>query len=86
MGFSGDSIAAISNGVKWSKLFGSEVSVNAVSNEENSEFENDKITLEKRKAVKEKLKLLGEAEENIEEILFSIEQYCQLVLLSIKNE
>ena len=35
-GYSGDSIAAISNSVKWSKLFGSEVSMNAVSNEEKS--------------------------------------------------
>ncbi len=46
MGYSGDSIAAISNGLKWSKLFGSEVSVNAVSNEEKSEFKRYLIELE----------------------------------------
>jgi NTE family protein len=46
MGYSGDSIAAISNSVKWSKLFGSEVSINAVSNEEKSEFKRYLIELE----------------------------------------
>ncbi len=46
MGFSGDSIAAISNSVKWSKLFGSDVTINAVSNEEKSEFNRYLIELE----------------------------------------
>ncbi len=46
MGYSGDSIAAISNGMKWDKLFGSEVSNNAVSNEEKSEFKRHLIEIE----------------------------------------
>ena len=46
MGYSGDSIAAISNGMKWTKLFGSIVSVNEVSNEEKSEFKRYLIELE----------------------------------------
>ena len=49
------------------------------------ELENDKRTLEKRKEVKEKLKQLGETDEHTEQILTSIERYCQLVLHSIKK-
>jgi len=45
---------------------------------------NDKVTCEKRKNVKEKLKHLGETDENIERLLISIESYCQLVLNSIR--
>ena len=45
---------------------------------------NDKVTCEKRKEVKEKLKHLGETDENIERIIISIESYCQLVLNSIR--
>ena len=48
--------------------------------ENESELINDKRTLEKRKEVKEKLKVLGETDENTERILNSIECYCQLVL------
>jgi len=48
------------------------------------ELENDKRTLEKRKKVKEKLKLLGESNENSDRIITSIECYCRLVLESIK--
>jgi hypothetical protein len=40
---------------------------------------------EKRKELLEKLKKLGETEENSERILNSIEIYCQLVLQSIKK-
>ena len=50
-----------------------------------SELEKDKRTLEKRKAVKEKLKVLGETDENTDRILNSIECYCQLVLQSLKK-
>ena len=50
-----------------------------------SELTNDKRTLEKRKEVKEKLKVLGETDENTERILNSIECYCQLVLQSLKK-
>jgi NTE family protein len=45
-GYSGDSIAAISNKMEWSKLFGSKVTMNAVSNEEKSEFQRHLIELE----------------------------------------
>ncbi|MBC8474891.1 MAG: hypothetical protein H8D53_00460 [Bacteroidetes bacterium] len=55
----------------------------------NKEIESaltkDKRTLEKRKEVKEKLKQLGETDEHTEQILTSIERYCQLVLHSIKK-
>jgi len=44
-GYSGDSIAAISNSMEWNKLFGSKVSMNAVSNEEKSEFQRHLIEL-----------------------------------------
>lgn len=47
---------------------------------------NDKRTLEKREEVKEKLKLLGETDENIERTIISIERYCNIVLESLKNE
>jgi len=46
MGYSGDSIAAISNDMDWNRLFGSEVSINAVSNEEKSEFKRHLIEVE----------------------------------------
>jgi ribonucleotide monophosphatase NagD (HAD superfamily) len=55
------------------------------TNQIKSELTNDKRTLEKRREVKEKLKVLGETEENTERILTSIECYCQLVLQSIKK-
>ena len=48
------------------------------------ELENDKRTLEKRKEVKGKLKLLGESNENSDRIITSLESYCRLVLESIK--
>jgi ribonucleotide monophosphatase NagD (HAD superfamily) len=55
----------------------------------NKEIESaltkDKRTLEKRKEVKEKLKQLGATDEHTEQILTSIERYCQLVLHSIKK-
>jgi len=53
--------------------------------ENESELINDKRTLEKRREVKEKLKVLGETDENTERILNSIECYCQLVLQSLNN-
>ncbi len=45
-GYSGDSIAALSNSMEWESLFGAEVSINAVSNEEKSEFSRYLIELE----------------------------------------
>ena len=53
--------------------------------ENESELINDKRTLEKRKEVKEKLKVLGETDENTERILNSIECYCRLVLQSLNK-
>ena len=53
--------------------------------ENESELINDKRTLEKRKEIKEKLKVLGETDENTELILNSIECYCKLVLQSLKK-
>ncbi|MDG1914718.1 MAG: hypothetical protein P8I55_09025 [Crocinitomix sp.] len=50
-----------------------------------SELINDKRTLEKRKEVKEKLKVLGETDENTDRILNSIECYCRLVLQSLNK-
>ena len=50
-----------------------------------SELTNDKRTLEKRKEVKEKLKVLGETDENTDRILNSIECYCRLVLQSLNK-
>ena len=58
------------------------------SKQEVKGFDNlllkDKVTCEKRKNIKEKLKHLGETDENIERLLISIESYCQLVLNSIR--
>ena len=53
--------------------------------ENESELINDKRTLEKRKEVKEKLKVLGETDENTDRILNSIECYCRLVLQSLNK-
>ena len=50
-----------------------------------SELINDKRTLEKRKEVKEKLKVLSETDENTDRILNSIECYCRLVLQSLNK-
>jgi len=50
-----------------------------------SELINDKRTLEKRREVKEKLKVLGETDENTDRILNSIECYCRLVLQSLNK-
>jgi ribonucleotide monophosphatase NagD (HAD superfamily) len=50
-----------------------------------SDLTKNKRTLEKRKEVKEKLKQLSETDEKTEQILTSIECYCQLVLKSIKK-
>ena len=50
-----------------------------------SELTNDKRTLEKRREVKEKLKVLGETDENTDRILNSIECYCRLVLQSLNK-
>ena len=55
------------------------------TNQIESELTNEKRTLEKRREVKEKLKVLGETEENTEQILTSIECYCQLVLQSLNK-
>jgi NTE family protein len=54
-GYSGDSIAAISNNMKWENLFGSEVSVKAVSNEEKSEFSRYLIELELEKGLPKRI-------------------------------
>lgn len=46
MGYSGDSIATISKGTNWDELFGGKVSINAVSNEEKSEFNRYLVEIE----------------------------------------
>ena len=50
-----------------------------------SDLTKDKRTLEKRNEVKKELIQLGETDEQTEQILTSIERYCQLVLHSIKK-
>lgn len=57
-----------------------------INKEIKSGLENDKRTLEKRRKVKEKLKQCFGTDENIDEILISLERYCMLILQSIKNE
>ena len=46
MGYSADSIAAISRNTNWDNLFGGSVALSAVSNEEKSEYQRYQIELE----------------------------------------
>jgi hypothetical protein len=48
------------------------------------ELEIDKRTLEKQQEVKEKLKNICEPNQNIDNLLTSLECYCLLILQSLK--
>jgi hypothetical protein len=52
--------------------------------EYQSLLENDKLTQDKRKKVKKKLSLVCNKDENIDEILNSIEAYCTIILNRLK--
>ena len=49
---------------------------------DQSLLENDKLTQEKRKEVKKKLSIVCNKDENIDEILKSLEAYCLIVVNS----
>ena len=52
--------------------------------EDQSLLENDNLTREKRKEVKKKLSIICNRDENINEILNSIEAYCTIILNRLK--
>ena len=52
--------------------------------EDQSLLKNDKLTHERRKEVKEKLSIVCNRNENIDEILNSIEAYCTIILNTLK--
>jgi hypothetical protein len=52
--------------------------------EDQSLLENDKLTQKKRKEVKKKLSIVCNRDENIDEILKSIEAYCTIILNTLK--
>ena len=52
--------------------------------EVESELKNDKRTLDKRAKVKEKLMILGKSDNTAEQILLSLERFCQIAIESIK--
>ena len=52
--------------------------------EDQSLLKNDKLTQERRKEVKEKLSIVCNKDENIDEILNSIEAYCTIILNTLK--
>ena len=47
-------------------------------------LEDDKLTEKRRKVVKEKLSLIYTKDENIDELLISLEAYCTIVLNTLK--
>ena len=47
-------------------------------------LEDDKLTEQKRKVVKEKLSIVCNKDENIDKILNSIEAYCTIILNTLK--
>ena len=47
-------------------------------------LEDDKLTEQRRKVVKEKLFLIYTKDENIDEILNSLEAYCTVILNTLK--
>ena len=53
-------------------------------NELNPLDTDDLRTIQKRKEVREKLKRICEPQDNIDEILSSLESYCLLILHSLK--
>lgn len=57
----------------------------SLSGSSNRLSENDKRTLNKRNQVKAKLKTLNHADQNIDDLLTSLECYCTLILQSIKT-
>jgi hypothetical protein len=52
--------------------------------EVESELINDTRTLDKRAKVKVKLKKLGKSDNTAEQILLSLERFCQIAIESIK--
>ena len=47
-------------------------------------LKNDKLTQQRKKEVKEKLSLICNRDENIDEILNSLETYCTIILNTLK--
>ncbi|MDC1435050.1 hypothetical protein N8094_00010 [Flavobacteriaceae bacterium] len=47
-------------------------------------LEDDKLTKQKREAVKQKLSLICKEDDDINEILNSLEAYCLIILNTIK--
>ena len=47
-------------------------------------LEDDKLTEQRRKVVKEKLFLIYTKDENIDELLISFEAYCIIILNTLK--
>ena len=47
-------------------------------------LEDDKLTEKRRKFVKEKISLIYTKDENIDELLISLEAYCTIVLITLK--
>ena len=52
--------------------------------EDQSLLKNDKLTQERRKEVKEKLSIVCNKDENIDELLISLEAYCIIILNTLK--
>tara|TARA_B110000305_G_scaffold98060_1_gene110635 strand:- start:887 stop:1054 length:168 start_codon:yes stop_codon:yes gene_type:complete len=47
-------------------------------------LKNDKLTQQRKKEIKEKLSLICNRDENIDEILNSLEAYCTIILNTLK--
>ena len=47
-------------------------------------LKNDKLTQQRKKEIKEKLSLVCNRDENIDEILNSLEAYCTVILNTLK--
>ena len=47
-------------------------------------LKNDKLTQQRKKEIKEKLSLVCNSDENIDEILNSLEAYCTFILNTLK--
>ena len=47
-------------------------------------LKNDKLTQQRKKEIKEKLSLVCNRDENIDELLISLEAYCTIVLNTLK--
>jgi len=47
-------------------------------------LKNDKLTQQRKKEIKEKLSLVCNRDENIDELLISLEAYCIIILNTLK--